>query len=58
MMRRHYGTTILGRPVVTLPTPHPEIRYVQFSDEERIVYRIVSLSLFHSCVTFQVVQAG
>jgi hypothetical protein len=35
-------TTILNRPIITLPPPHPEILYVQFSQEEQIIYRIVS----------------
>jgi hypothetical protein len=42
MMRRTMKTTILNRAIITLPPPHPEIRYVQFSAEERIIYRIVS----------------
>ncbi len=43
MMRRTMKTSILNRPIITLPKPHPEIKYVQFSDEEKIIYRIVSL---------------
>jgi hypothetical protein len=35
-------TAILGRPIITLPTPHPEIRYIRFTPAERIIYRIVS----------------
>src|SRR6266496_5430737 len=42
MMRRTMKTSILNRPIITLPKPHPEIKYVQFSDEEKIIYRIVS----------------
>ncbi|KAG0646207.1 DNA repair rad5 [Hyphodiscus hymeniophilus] len=40
MMRRTMKTTILNRPIIILPKPHPEIRYLQFSSEERIIYRI------------------
>jgi hypothetical protein len=43
MMRRTMKTTILNRAIITLPEPHPDIQYVNFSDEERIIYRIVSL---------------
>jgi hypothetical protein len=42
MMRRTMKTSILNRPIITLPTPHPEIRFVDFSAEERTIYRIVS----------------
>lgn len=42
MMRRTMKTTILGRAILTLPTPHPEMRYIDFSPEEKIIYRIVS----------------
>jgi hypothetical protein len=45
MMRRTMKTTILNRAIITLPTPHPEIQYVEFSTAERIIYRIVSASL-------------
>lgn len=41
-MRRTMKTTILNRPIITLPPPHPTIQYVNFSTEERIIYRIVS----------------
>ncbi len=41
MMRRTMKTTILNRPIITLPKPHPSIIYIQFSPEEKIVYRIV-----------------
>ena len=40
MMRRTMSTTILNRPIITLPTPHLTIRYIDFSPEERIIYRI------------------
>ncbi|CZR69452.1 related to protein RIS1 [Phialocephala subalpina] len=40
MMRRTMKTTILNRPIITLPKPHPQIIYVQFSPEEQIIYRI------------------
>ncbi|KAH6718269.1 SNF2 family N-terminal domain-containing protein [Leptodontidium sp. MPI-SDFR-AT-0119] len=40
MMRRTMKTTILNRPIITLPTPHPKIVYVHFSPEESIIYRI------------------
>ena len=42
MMRRTMKTTILNRPIVRLPPPHPEIQYIQFSPEEQLIYRIVS----------------
>jgi hypothetical protein len=45
MMRRTMKTTILNRPIIMLPPPHPLILYVQFSQEEQIIYRIVSFSL-------------
>jgi hypothetical protein len=35
-------TAILGRPIITLPIPHPEVRYIKFTPAERIIYRIVS----------------
>jgi len=41
MMRRTMSTTILNRPIITLPKPTPKIHYVNFSAEERIIYRIV-----------------
>lgn len=40
MMRRTMKTTILNRPIITLPMPHPEILSVQFSPEETVIYRI------------------
>ncbi|KAE8441985.1 hypothetical protein EG329_004111 [Mollisiaceae sp. DMI_Dod_QoI] len=40
MMRRTMKTTILNRPIITLPKPHPEVVHVQFSPEEQIIYRI------------------
>ena len=56
MMRRTMKTTILNRPIVYLPQPHPCIKYVQFSQEERIIYRIVSNgvpNLYHSLILHQ-----
>src|SRR5271168_4890320 len=44
MMRRTMKTTILNRPIITLPPPHPEIQYIQFSPEEQVIYRIVSIT--------------
>jgi len=44
MMRRTMKTTILNRPIINLPKPHPEVQYIEFSTEERIIYRIVSES--------------
>lgn len=41
MMRRTMKTTILNRPIIVLPKPHPEIQYINFSTEERVIYRIV-----------------
>jgi hypothetical protein len=43
MMRRTMKTTILNRPIITLPPPHPEIQYIQFAPEEQLIYRIVSV---------------
>ncbi|TVY51440.1 Helicase-like transcription factor CHR28 [Lachnellula cervina] len=40
MMRRTMKTTIMNRPIITLPKPHPIVRYVDFSPEEQIIYRI------------------
>lgn len=40
MMRRTMKTSILNRPIITLPPPHPNIVYIQFSQEEKIIYRI------------------
>ncbi|KAI9051714.1 hypothetical protein LZ554_004754 [Drepanopeziza brunnea f. sp. 'monogermtubi'] len=40
MMRRTMKTTILNRPIITLPPPHPNIQYINFSPEEQIIYRI------------------
>ncbi|PVH71787.1 hypothetical protein DL98DRAFT_613085 [Cadophora sp. DSE1049] len=40
MMRRTMKTSILNRPIITLPKPHPNIQYVHFSPEETIIYRI------------------
>jgi hypothetical protein len=40
MMRRTMKTTIMNRPIIVLPPPHPEIQYVEFSKEEQIIYRI------------------
>lgn len=33
-------TTILGRPIIVLPTPHPKIEHINFSPAEKIIYRI------------------
>lgn len=43
MMRRTMKTTILNRPIITLPKPHPVMHQINFSREERIIYRIVSV---------------
>ncbi|KAJ8060331.1 hypothetical protein OCU04_010665 [Sclerotinia nivalis] len=40
MMRRTMKTTILNRPIITLPKPHPVMQQINFSREERIIYRI------------------
>ncbi|ESZ97694.1 hypothetical protein SBOR_1881 [Sclerotinia borealis F-4128] len=40
MMRRTMKTTILGRPIIILPKPHPVMQQINFSREERIIYRI------------------
>ncbi|TGO68172.1 hypothetical protein BOTNAR_0029g00400 [Botryotinia narcissicola] len=40
MMRRTMKTTILNRPIITLPKPHPVMQQLNFSREERIIYRI------------------
>ncbi|KAI9649741.1 hypothetical protein NHQ30_002322 [Ciborinia camelliae] len=40
MMRRTMKTTILNRPIITLPPPHPVMQQINFSREERIIYRI------------------
>ncbi|TVY73260.1 putative ATP-dependent helicase [Lachnellula suecica] len=40
MMRRTMKTTILNRPIITLPKPHPKVLYIDFSPEEKIIYRI------------------
>jgi hypothetical protein len=56
MMRRTMKTTILNRAIITLPEPHPSIRFVQFSEEERIIYRIVSLCPCPHSLTIQIVE--
>jgi hypothetical protein len=59
MMRRTMKTTILNRAIITLPTPHPEVRYVDFSEEERIIYRIVSPIppfIFRTTLGFSIAQ--
>lgn len=43
MMRRTMGTTIMNRPIITLPVPHPKVERIDFSKEEKIIYRIVSI---------------
>jgi hypothetical protein len=50
MMRRTMKTTILNRPILRLPDPHPILQLVDFSKEEKIIYRIVSVqaALEHS----------
>ncbi|PBP21187.1 hypothetical protein BUE80_DR007992 [Diplocarpon rosae] len=40
MMRRTMKTKILNRAIIVLPKPHAKILYVQFSQEEQIIYRI------------------
>jgi hypothetical protein len=40
MFRRTMSSTILGRPIITLPKPHPTIEFVEFSPAEKIIYRI------------------
>jgi len=40
MFRRTMSSTILGRPIIKLPTPHPTIEFVNFSPAEKIIYRI------------------
>ncbi|KAL2066010.1 hypothetical protein VTL71DRAFT_2081 [Oculimacula yallundae] len=40
MMRRTMKTSILNRPIIVLPRPRAEIKYVKFSVEETIIYRI------------------
>jgi hypothetical protein len=42
MLRRTMKTTLLNRPLISLPDPKAVIEYIDFSDEERIIYRIVS----------------
>ncbi|KAH8809176.1 SNF2 family N-terminal domain-containing protein [Xylogone sp. PMI_703] len=40
MIRRTMKSTLLGRPVVSLPEPHADIQYVDLSREERLIYDI------------------
>ena len=40
MIRRTMNTSILGRPIISLPKPHSEIRMLDFSPMEKIIYRI------------------
>ncbi|KAG9232866.1 SNF2 family N-terminal domain-containing protein [Amylocarpus encephaloides] len=40
MMRRTMGDTILGRPIVNLPDPSTNLRKIDFSQEESVIYRI------------------
>ncbi|CZS91311.1 related to protein RIS1 [Rhynchosporium graminicola] len=40
MMRRTMKTSILNRPIITLPEPLAKVMDVQFSAEETIIYRI------------------
>lgn len=48
MLRRTMKTSILNRPIIVLPTPHPKIHYANFSEQEKLIYRIVSLTCLHS----------
>jgi hypothetical protein len=43
MMRRTMKTTILNRPIIQLPQPHSLVEYINFSAEEQVIYRIVSI---------------
>ncbi|RDW80387.1 hypothetical protein BP5796_05085 [Coleophoma crateriformis] len=40
MIRRSMNTKLLGRAIISLKDPHPEIIHIEFSKEERIIYRI------------------
>ncbi|KAH8678935.1 SNF2 family N-terminal domain-containing protein [Tricladium varicosporioides] len=40
MMRRTMKTTLLNRPIIILPPPHPHLQYLHFSPEEQLIYRI------------------
>lgn len=58
MMRRTMKTTILNRPIITLPKPHPVMQQLNFSREERIIYRIVSVpcGLGHSRTDYSTID--
>ena len=43
-LRRTMKTSILNRPIITLPKPHPEVRYANFSPQEKLIYKIVRYS--------------
>ena len=50
MLRRTMKTSILNRPIITLPKPHPHIRYADFSPQEELIYRIVSFETFRMLI--------
>lgn len=38
-MRRTMKDKIFGRPIIELPTPHPFLMFIRFSQEETVLYR-------------------
>jgi hypothetical protein len=42
MIRRTMMTTIRNYPIITLPPPHPEIQYNQFSPEESLADKLAT----------------
>jgi SNF2 family DNA or RNA helicase len=40
MIRRTLKDMILGRPIVELPLTHPATKFINFSDEEKALYRV------------------
>ena len=48
MLRRTMKTPILNRPIITLPKPHQLTQYVDFSPQEKVIYKIVRYPCLNS----------
>ncbi|RDW69265.1 hypothetical protein BP6252_08285 [Coleophoma cylindrospora] len=57
MIRRSMNTKLLGRAIISLKDPHPELIQIDFSKEERIIYRITE-NRFRNIINMRFAQGS
>ncbi|KAI1358414.1 SNF2 family N-terminal domain-containing protein [Xylaria arbuscula] len=57
MLRRTMNHTFMGRPLYSIPKPHYDVKYVELTKEERIIYNAVE-SRFREIINEMLAQKG